>query len=64
MFLPVLIIAIGIVWLLNNLGIISTSVWALIWPIVLILVGVSLVCGKKGCALCSCGLCKKHDDKR
>ena len=40
MLLALLFIILGVIFLLKNLGIITTGVWGLIWPIFLILIGV------------------------
>jgi hypothetical protein len=58
MFFPVLVIVVGIVWLLNNLGIISTGVWSIILPVAVILAGVSMI-SKKNCSWCNL----HHDQK-
>lgn len=42
-FFGSLLIFLGGFWLLNNLGIISTALWDVLWPSVLILLGVKLV---------------------
>jgi hypothetical protein len=58
MFFPILIIVVGIIWLLNNLNIISTSVWSIIMPVAVILAGISMVSGKK------CSWCDWHKDDK
>ncbi len=62
MFFPVLIIIIGLIWLLNGLGLISTSVWSVILPIAVILTGVAMI-SKKNCWGCNwcCGKSEKKD---
>jgi len=48
--LPFLLIVVGGVLLLNNLGVLSWSVWstlAQLWPVVLVLVGIELVLGRR-----------------
>jgi hypothetical protein len=62
MFLPVLVIVFGAIWLLNTLGIISTSAWAVILPVTVILLGVSMLDKKKCGAHCWgwCGHSKEH----
>ena len=48
--LPLLLIAVGSVLLLNNLGVLSWTVWAnlaQVWPVVLVLVGIELVLGRR-----------------
>ncbi len=53
MFLGIAVIVIGLVFLLQSLGIISGSVWSVIWPCILILIGVGIICKEKG--RCCCG---------
>ncbi len=43
MFISFLLIIIGVVFLLKNLGIISGNVWGIIWPLVLIAFGLYLI---------------------
>jgi len=42
MFLGLAIILIGAVFLLNSLGVISGDTWNIIWPSLLILIGLSI----------------------
>ena len=42
MFIPALIIIVGLIWLFTNLGIISTSAWDVILPLAVILFGISM----------------------
>lgn len=57
MILGIAIILIGLVFLLQNLGYLSSGVWEIVWPSLLILIGVSMIMKKSGC--CHCG----HDHK-
>lgn len=43
---PILII-IGIVFLLQNLGYISEGAWSIIWPAILIIIGLGLILKRK-----------------
>lgn len=43
MFLGLLVLVIGIVFLLQNLGYIGGNVWGIIWPVIIIVVGLSMV---------------------
>ncbi len=43
MFVPYFLIALGIIYLLKNLGIITAGAWEIIWPLVLIFIGVYLI---------------------
>lgn len=47
---PVILIGLGVVFLLNNLGIVSWSVWEVLlrlWPILLIAAGLDLILGRR-----------------
>ncbi|HUX87919.1 MAG TPA: DUF5668 domain-containing protein [Chloroflexota bacterium] len=49
LFFPVLLIIVGIVFLLNNLGVLPWSIWmalAELWPVILILFGLELLLGQ------------------
>ncbi len=39
MFLGLILIVIGLVFLLKNLGYISEPAWSIIWPVILIVIG-------------------------
>jgi len=43
MFIPLVLLIIGLVWLLNVLGILQGQVWEIIWPCVLIVFAISLL---------------------
>jgi len=51
MFFPVLVIVVGAVWLLSNLGVISADLWSVILPAAVILAGLSML-SKKHCPWC------------
>ena len=40
MLLALIFILLGVVYLLKNLGIIAGEVWGIVWPVILILIGV------------------------
>jgi hypothetical protein len=46
MFLGGLIVIIGVIMLLQTMGIIPGSVWSYLWPVAIILVGVSIILKK------------------
>ncbi|MFW0837677.1 MAG: LiaI-LiaF-like domain-containing protein [Candidatus Komeilibacteria bacterium] len=48
MFLPVVIVILGVVLLLNNLGIVSANVWDVVWPILIIAIGIAMM-SKRHC---------------
>ncbi len=45
MTIALIIIAIGVVFLLQNLGFFSSGVWGVIWPLALIIVGLVMLTG-------------------
>ena len=49
MFIGLIVIIIGIAFLLKNLGYISGSVWSIVWPAVLIAIGIGILPKGKGC---------------
>jgi len=66
MFFGIAIIVIGLVFLLQNLGIISSSVWEIIWPSLLVVAGISMICKRQGCCTwgCKCGDDCKCEEKK
>lgn len=59
MFIGIAIIIIGLVFLLQNMGFISTSAWQIIWPALIIMLGVSVMMKRNGC--CGWGKMEKRD---
>lgn len=47
MFLGFILIALGILFLLQNIGVLNETTWSIVWPILIIALGLSLVC-KRG----------------
>jgi hypothetical protein len=45
LFWPLILIVIGVILLLNNLGLLPGSVWGYFWPLALLALGVSLLAG-------------------
>jgi|WetSurMetagenome_2_1015567.scaffolds.fasta_scaffold1398235_1 hypothetical protein len=65
MMMPWLLIALGLIFLLENLNIIPSLNWSIIWPIILILAGLFMM--KKRCGHGDGhghGCCGWHDDKK
>ncbi len=73
MRLGLLVMLVGAAFLLKNLGLISGLEWAIVWPIIVIYIGVAMIarsrcwhCGvwhdglhvKKGAHVCDCDDCK------
>ena len=42
------LILIGILFLLNNLGIMRGDFWAYVWPVIFILIGISIITKRSG----------------
>jgi len=47
MFFSLILIVTGIVFLLQNLGYISEGAWSIIWPVISILIGISILVKRK-----------------
>lgn len=52
--LGIILVVVGAVFLLSNLGIISSSAWGIIWPLILIAIGLGVMVkkSKQGCGFC------------
>ncbi|HOY56247.1 MAG TPA: DUF5668 domain-containing protein [bacterium] len=46
MFFGLLLVALGVIFLLQNLHILSAATWGLIWPVLVIILGLSMVLKK------------------
>lgn len=71
----VIVIIVGLVFLLDNMGVIGGPVFDYVWPLIIIAVGVQLIlrenyqkkcgyCAQEGCPLCKgkkCGNCKAEN---
>lgn len=55
MFVPMLLIVLGVVSLLDAVGIIYAN-WAIVWSVVLIVIGFSMLDRHK--RMCVCGSCR------
>jgi len=62
MFMPWLLIVLGFIFLLENLGFLPWLNWSVIWPVILILAGLCMM-KKKGGDEC-CNWFKKEADKK
>ncbi len=49
MFFGAAIIIIGFIFLLQNLGLIPGSAWQIVWPCLIILLGLSMICKSYRC---------------
>ncbi len=47
MFFGLALVIVGIIFLLEKLGIISGSIWGYVWPSLVILLGLFMVLGKR-----------------
>lgn len=43
MFFGILLVVLGALFLLRNLGILGASVWGIVWPVAIVLLGLSMV---------------------
>lgn len=48
MIFGLILIIIGAIFLLQNLGYISEGVWSIIWPAILIVIGLGMLLKRKG----------------
>lgn len=49
MAIGLLVIVVGVLFLLKNLGVIAGNFWDILWPLVIVVAGISMLFG-----------CKKH----
>jgi len=57
MFFGIIILAIGLVLILNALGIVTGSFWTLFWGILFLAIGIRLLVGRKKCFWCDWSCC-------
>jgi hypothetical protein len=62
MIIGIVIIVIGLAFLLQSLGFITGDTWQIIWPCLLIVVGLGIICKEKG-GKCCCGEDHKKEEK-
>lgn len=48
----IIILLIGVAFLLQNLGIITANFWQILWPLFIILIGLSIIFRRKHCWCC------------
>ncbi|MBI5621564.1 hypothetical protein HY933_01710 [Candidatus Falkowbacteria bacterium] len=56
MVIPAFLVVLGLAFLARNLGWLSVDIWSVVWPVLIILLGLSLL-SKKGrwnCWWCGC----------
>jgi len=64
MLVGLTLVVIGAIFLLQNLGFLTSNAWQIIWPIIIIILGATMLMKKKGsCHLpwCRCGKCSEED---
>ena len=47
MFIGIIVVLAGILFLLQNLGIITGSVWGILWPLLVIVIGLGILFGRR-----------------
>lgn len=62
MVMPYLLIALGLIFLLENLNLIPMLDWSIIWPVILILAGLYMMKKKSGDDCC--GWMKKKEEEK
>jgi uncharacterized membrane protein len=61
MFFGIAVIVIGLVFLMQALGLVPGSVWSVIWPCILIIIGIGIIYKERG--KCYCGEHHKKEGK-
>ncbi len=59
MFIALVLVIVGVVMLLKNLGVITAEAWDIVWPVALIALGLSMVWRRK--TACHMPWCKCND---
>ena len=54
MFIAIFIFIVGLVLLLTNLGVLATSVWDIVWPVLIMVFAVSMYMHKMGKSILAC----------
>lgn len=54
MIFGIALVVVGAVFLLQNLGYISASAWGIVWPVIIIAAGLSMIFKKHGHCVCGC----------
>ena len=47
MAIGLLVIVVGVLFLLKNLGVITGNFWDVLWPLVIVVAGISMLFGRK-----------------
>ncbi|MFA6306584.1 MAG: DUF5668 domain-containing protein [Patescibacteria group bacterium] len=64
MFMPWLLIVVGLIFLLENLNLLPWLNWSVIWPVILILIGLNMMRKKSGDGCCGWPGGKKEEEKK
>lgn len=59
MFFGIIILVVGVALLLQNLGLVTGTIWSIIWPALLIILGLAIISKRKHCWWCG----GHHDHK-
>ena len=62
--MPWLLIIVGLIFLLENLNLIPSVDWSIVWPIILILAGLFMLKKKSGDGCCGWHKEKKEEEKK
>lgn len=47
MYIGLVLIVLGVLFLLKNLGVLAGNFWDVLWPLVIVVVGISMLFGRK-----------------
>lgn len=61
MLIGIAIVIIGLVLLMQALGLITGNIWSVVWPSLLIILGVGIICKEQG--KCCCKESDKKEEK-
>jgi len=67
MFIGLTLIVIGAIFLLQNLGYLTSDAWDVIWPLLLIILGLSMIIKRKRGwhgPWCWCSACRGEEEKK
>jgi len=55
MIFGIIVIIVGLIFLMQNLGYITAGIWSIIWPLLIIAVGLKMIVKRKGGHCWWCG---------
>ncbi|MBA7510962.1 hypothetical protein ES705_02952 [subsurface metagenome] len=47
MYIGLVLIVLGVLFLLKNLGVITGNFWDVLWPLIIVVAGISMLFGRK-----------------